>query len=1167
MQCLHRTATARRRVGKGCPTRWGWMIALLAGVGSVGLDALGQPASPSAKPAIEAVTVETVQARRQQADGATDLDDATKQRLLQAYDQALGMLDAAAKSAARTAELQAKIDAAPDALQEAKKRLAALPSSPPAASAGDKDLAELKQILAEKEKDLEKMNAALATLRGELDQRVGGQKNVTALLSEARTQLETVEKELLTPVSPDVPPAIVSAQRDLLLARRQAVAQSIAASEKELAMYEATRDLLPLQQRLGAEEAALMEAEVGRWRELVNRRVEDEAKAKAARARAEALQADPALKGLATVNRRLAETGEEAASVNRTEAKRLEAIGKDLANIEDQFKRIEQRYEAVGLTDAIGLLMRIRRAALPDVGDHQRAIRARQPIIRGVQAELFDLEDERAATANYEKHVETKLAEIRPSAGHIPEAELEAAVRDYLTKHRDHLDTAIRNHYDCLKTLVDLDEAEHKLIHAVEEYSGYIDERVLWIRSADPIQLGNIRMAGGAVKRLLSPDGPRGWVEIGASLKTDFGRRPELHLAVAFVFVAWLFAQRRLRNWLTRTGKLAASSTHYEILPTLKALVLTLLIAGLWPSLFWYVSWRLVSSPDATEFGRAVASGLAHMARWFLPLEFFRQLCRAKGVADAHFDWPPGVLRILRRHLRWFVLAGLPLAFTVPVVESLGLEKWQASLGRMSFIAMMLLGAIFVQWVLRPAGGLFRHLLASGYQGWFYRFRHVWYVLGLAMPLSLAVLAGVGYFYTAHQLAARLRETVHFLLALVVLGAILSRWVLVVRRRLAIQRARQRRRALETAGAEAAETPGIASIPTAAELEPDLSNVTLQTRRFLNSVLALAAIVGVWWIWGQVLPALAIFDEVELWTTTVRVTEKITAPDGSPTFHTFERAEAITLADFGVAILVFLMTAAAARNVPGLLEIAMPRQLPLDAGARYAITTMTRYVIVAIGVVLGFGAMGIGWSKVQWLVAALSVGLGFGLQEIFANFISGLIILFERPIRVGDIVTVADVTGIVTRVQIRATTVTNWDRQEFIVPNKEFITGRLLNWTRADQVNRIVINVGIAYGSDTALARELLEKTVGDHPEVMDDPAPLVTFEGFGDSSLSFVVRCYLPRLDKRLDTIHDLHTAIDQAFREAGIEIAFPQQDVHLRSGVELLRETESRPTEKPAT
>ena len=296
-------------------------------------------------------------------------------------------------------------------------------------------------------------------------------------------------------------------------------------------------------------------------------------------------------------------------------------------------------------------------------------------------------------------------------------------------------------------------------------------------------------------------------------------------------------------------------------------------------------------------------------------------------------------------------------------------------------------------------------------------------------------------------------------------------------------------------------------------------------------------------------PALAILDRVPLWPTTVQVTESTTAADGTLTVKTFERPDSISVADLLLAALILLMTFIATHNIPGLLEIAIPQRLPIDAGARYAISTVTRYAITVVGVVLAFAALGIGWSKVQWLIAAVSVGLGFGLQEIFANFVSGLILLFERPIRIGDVVTVGEVTGVVSRIQIRATTITNWDRKDLIVPNKEFITGRLLNWTLGNTINRVVINVGIAYGSDTALARELLQKVVAEHPIVLDDPPPMVTFEGFGASSLDFVVRAYLPNLDNRLEVIHQLHTEIDRTFRAAGIEIAFPQHDLHIRS------------------
>ena len=130
---------------------------------------------------------------------------------------------------------------------------------------------------------------------------------------------------------------------------------------------------------------------------------------------------------------------------------------------------------------------------------------------------------------------------------------------------------------------------------------------------------------------------------------------------------------------------------------------------------------------------------------------------------------------------------------------------------------------------------------------------------------------------------------------------------------------------------------------------------------------------------------------------------------------------------------------------------------------------------------------------------------------------------------------------------MRATTVTNWDRQELIVPNKNLITGKLLNWSLSNEINRLVINVGVAYGTDTNLVYTLLEKVVKANPKVLADPVPLINFDQFGDSSLNFMVRCYLSGLEHRVNVTHQLHTAINQAFNEAGISIPFPQRDVHL--------------------
>ena len=261
-----------------------------------------------------------------------------------------------------------------------------------------------------------------------------------------------------------------------------------------------------------------------------------------------------------------------------------------------------------------------------------------------------------------------------------------------------------------------------------------------------------------------------------------------------------------------------------------------------------------------------------------------------------------------------------------------------------------------------------------------------------------------------------------------------------------------------------------------------------------------------------------------------------------------EQFRAVTLADLLLAVVVLLMTVMAARNLPGILQVVLLQRFSLGTGERAAISTIVQYIIAVIGGAYIFKIIGVGWGNVQWLVAALGVGIGFGLQEIVANFISGLILLFERPIRVGDTVTVGEVSGTVTRIRIRATSITDWDKKELVVPNKEFVTGRLVNWTLTDPVLRVVIPVGIAYGSDTEKAREVMLEVAKANPNVLHDPPPSVIFMAFGASSLDFTLRAYT-KIDTMLSVRDELNMAVDKAFREAGIEIAFPQQDIHIRS------------------
>jgi len=271
---------------------------------------------------------------------------------------------------------------------------------------------------------------------------------------------------------------------------------------------------------------------------------------------------------------------------------------------------------------------------------------------------------------------------------------------------------------------------------------------------------------------------------------------------------------------------------------------------------------------------------------------------------------------------------------------------------------------------------------------------------------------------------------------------------------------------------------------------------------------------------------------------------------------------ALSVLEVAQSGLIALVTILFVRYLPGFVELAVLRAARVEPGTRLAITTLCQYGVTAVGLALFFAVLEVDWAQFGWIAAALSVGLGFGLQEVVANFVCGLILLFERPLRVGDIVTVEGMTGTVAKIHLRATTITNWDRQEFVVPNKTLITSSLLNWTLSSAINRLLIPVGVAYGADTGHAREIMLEVATEHPLVLDEPAPMATFEQFADSSLTLYLRAYLPDLEDRLNVITEIHTAIEQRFAEAGIEIAFPQQDLHLRSGWEALRQNVDEPS-----
>ena len=413
------------------------------------------------------------------------------------------------------------------------------------------------------------------------------------------------------------------------------------------------------------------------------------------------------------------------------------------------------------------------------------------------------------------------------------------------------------------------------------------------------------------------------------------------------------------------------------------------------------------------------------------------------------------------------------------------------------------------------------------------RQRYFWLALTVAAPLALAVLAFLGYFYTAGTLGKGLIQTLWIAFGLVVLHQVAVRWLLLTQRRLALQAVRDRLQAArEEKESGDAELEGVSV--QVEEPEIDLVALSEESRKLLSMVLVIVGFFGFWLVWSDIMPALNVLDEVTLWHKPGIVAGE-------------EAIVPVSLGDLAMALFIGFLTWIAMKRLPPLLEILLLQRVNMTSGSRYTARTLTTYAIVGIGLIAFFNVIGMDWSKVQWLFAALSVGIGFGLQEIVANFISGLIILFERPIRIGDVVTVGDTEGAVSRIQIRATTIRTWDGQELLVPNKEFITGRLLNWSLSDQITRIKIPVGVAYGSDVQRAMLLMDEAARQNETILSDPGPYIMFNGFGDNALSLELRCYVGVQAHRLPAITNLHEEINRRFNEAGISISFPQRDVHL--------------------
>ncbi len=1160
------------------------------------LIAQNQTSQPASQPAAsqpvdsgDTLTVDAMTARIKQIESATGMDDAGRAKLLELYKTARAQLQAARTFEAKAAEFEkARLDA-PAQLDALKQRLAertttqpttAATSGPASAPAsqpvpidaeatsqpvGDltgKTLHLLEQQFATAETE---KSATAQVFTGFLDEAKARADRLAAipdLISNLRKQLDATATELDAPV--DSPTEVTLAQRTAQLARKRAIEAEIRLYETEARSYEARRELLSVSRDLARIDMRLAIKAFNRVRRAVAAQRKADAEAQQELARRELQTAPAVIRELAERNLKLSEERIRLTEAGGRLSREIQTVIDATSDHKKRYQDIKDQVATIGLTDEIGLLLRREKARLPDVRQYNRRIAARKSEIARTKLAEINLEPEQDSLSDIEVAVKRKLSEIPGADAEPKRADLEHRIREMLTNQRD-FNQALGITYQKHSTdLAALNRAEGELAAVVEGITQFIDENVLWIRSTGLIHTA--RLPEDWVGQIAA-----GWSTLIKTLSEDVRRDPVTY-GLAVVIVLLMILPRRRLN--TAFADLADRTTRvYEdrFRLTIWALIITLFLSALWPTIIYFIAWRLdrsmqagpvgtaLSSADFYDFIESIAGALKRISVMVLLLSVARQVCRRRGLASAHFRWRAEGIRILRRNLTWAVPVVVPAGLIIWACEGTPDNAWRDLVGRGAFIIAMIILSVMLWRILRPRGGLLAGYLERHKNGWIDDLKWIWYPVGFGTPIVLAIAACLGYHYTALQIETRMMLTLWLILALVFANGLLVRYLLVAQRRIAIEQIRHKREAEQAKAMEAPASPSDAPPPPIViDKTVDLAAVHTQTRSLLTGLMLALLVLGSYAIWVDILPAFKFLNRIELWSQTRQVME--IAADGATVERT--KVESVTLSNVGVALIVSVIAFVLSRNFPGLLEVTILQKLPLTNAGRYAITTVSRYVLALIGVVVAFGAIGVGWSQVQWLAAAITVGLGFGLQEIFANFVSGLIILFEQPIRPGDIVTVGDQTGMVSKIRIRATTLLDPDRKELIIPNKDFVTGRILNWTLTDAITRLVFPVGVAYGTDPAKVEAVLLDTIKGLPDITEDPAPVVLFIGFGDSSLNFELRIYVKTLDARMRLQHEVNKRIAASFAQARLEIPFPQRDLHIRS---VSAEIDLRPPTPP--
>ncbi|MCG8012310.1 MAG: mechanosensitive ion channel [Candidatus Thiodiazotropha weberae] len=1067
------------------------------------------------------------------------LEKTTQQRVVELIDQAEKWLRQTNKLEGEISQLSRTIEEAPAEIKKLRSSIGPFDTEDESLLSFIKqsELVEIEQRISQQSLDLnqarEQHKEQLATLS---DLLVGSQQ-INSEISEHSDILSKIDAESGN-YDEGENKHLNQARQLLLDSRKQLHETQIELLKLRLANQNLLTNLAQAKRDATTAQIGKLETSLQQLNQAASAIREDQAK----QARQQAEQINQQLKSLPEPIKTIAQKNaqnraelEELVYWDKRVSQKLQATQRQLEQISDDFEHSKQRVDVVGASQAIGKMLSRRRQALPSLQSYSRSSAERKQEINIATDRQIAIEEQLLAQSSLTEHVEQVTQPLAEGLSEANADKLRKQVFSLLGARREALNELQKIYGRYITQLTSLDQAERQLLEVSESYVDYINDQLIWISSGDLFDFLDLNQLKTGLTRLLSP---QEWLQTGSEVTQAAKQRPGLSMSLLAVLMVIVWKQRNVTLQLPLLAKSTRKIRTDSIRLTLWALLLTLAKIGILPGIMISLGILLKTLPTATPFSLVVATSLVTVGITLTAALLLYQLCLPDGIGIRHLRWNSQICSALTKELRWLIPVAIPLRFIVTLSEGDYLSVDTQNIGRLAIIALMVITLFFVHRLLNKKGLLFQTWQRINPNTILVQLQFLWFPLLLLIGLGIAIAGSIGYLNLSIRLLKLLELTFWFFVGLFILKELLLRYLFIAERRLRYENALQRREELrQQREQEQQQLEDESTVITAEIPEINFDTLSEQAKRLVRFGYLFGSVVGTWLIWSDFLPALDFLTTIQLPFTATQVVDGIVT-EGS-----------LTLNDIFIGIIILVFTILAAKNLPGILEITLLQRLPLETGARYALTTLLQYLIAGIGFITAFSTIGFQWSSIQWLVAALGVGLGFGLQEIVANFVSGIILLFERPIRVGDVVTLDDTTGVVSKIRIRATTITNYDKQEMLIPNKEFITGRVINWTLSDKINRIIITVGIAYGSDVKQAMKLMIEAAEENENVLTEPKPVATFEAFGDSALNLLLRVYLGSMDNRLATITALHESINQKFNQAEISIPFPQRDIHIHN------------------